>query len=75
MERTIDGMLGTAQTAKIFRVRVTTKIPGKLWNGEQKGIPVGVEFNVFNQDETHFYVQNDARNYTAELKKGYFEVI
>jgi hypothetical protein len=76
MNRTIDGILNEAKTVEsTFRVRVIKTIPGKLWNGEQKGIPAGVEFNVFHQDETHYYLQNDAKNYTAELMKEYFEVI
>lgn len=76
MNRTLDGILNEAKNAEsTFRVRVIKTVSGNLWNGEQKGIPVGAEFNVFHQDETHYYLQNDAKNYTAELMKEYFEVI
>lgn len=76
MNRTIDGILEEAKNAKsTFRVRVAKKLTGVLWNNEQKGIPIGTELNVFHETDTHYYLQNDAKNWTAELRKDYFEVI
>lgn len=76
MERTIDGILNEAKNPKVsFRVRVVKPITGVVWNHRMQSIPLGTVLTVFKETETHYYLQNDLKNWSAELSKKYFEVI